>query len=512
MRSAAGVREDVLHPVRPPAAAPRPSFLSDAVTTTAVQVLTATLNAASLAIIARRLGEFNLGLYTLERRGCALIQPLVLLGVTVATPRYIALALGRRSGTTASYAVTGVLLVGGAAAAVACVMVVFAEQVAAVVFGNRDAVGLAHALAGFVVAAALYQVAYSVFRGHLRMRRANALELITVGLAPAVLAAVGPTDVVALMWALTGTMLAATALSLVPRRPWRLPRLHARVPVSRARAGELLRFGLARTPGDFAVIAPFAIAPVAVVHFADPAQAGQTSVVLSTLGLVSIAAAPLGVLVLPHVALAVGRDSDPGPLWTRLAEATLDLAIGLAALLFLASELIVAIWLADAPAEAVAAQRVVALGVPGYVFYMIFRSYLDAIDVRPLSSVATMTGFVVLAAALPLFLLAPLASAPVAACAAVSAAVTAMGGVTWWLVRTRLSEIPSAAAFAPQLAAAIVIVAAGLALRDAGPGALAAATAAGALGYAALLVARRRAWLAPLIAQLGARAARVRWS
>jgi O-antigen/teichoic acid export membrane protein len=504
------VREDVLEQVRPPPGPPPParrSFLDDVLSTTAVQALTAGLNAASLALISRRLGEENLGLYTLERRGCALIQPFVLLGLTVATPRYIALALGRGTGAAASYGVTGLLLVGGTATAVAAAMVVFAEDVAALFFGDRQAVDLAYALAGFVLAAAIYQVVYSIFRGHLRMRRANALELVAVGLAPAVLAAVGPDDVVTFMWVLTGTVLAATALSLVPRRR---PRLRRRAAVSGARARELLRFGLLRTPGDFAVIAPFALAPVAVVHFGDAAQAGQTSVVLSTLNLVSIGAAPLGVLVLPHVALNVGRDGDPGTMWTRLAEATLDISIGLGALLFLASELVVAVWLPDIPAEAVAAQRVVALGVPGYVFYMIFRSYLDAIDVRPLSSIATVTGLVVLAVTLPLFLLAPLAAAPVAAAAAVSAAVAAMGAVTWWLVRTRLSETPSARGFAPQLAGAIAIVGAGIALRDAGVAAIAAATAVAALAYTVLLLACDRAWLAP-IAGPAVRAARARW-
>jgi O-antigen/teichoic acid export membrane protein len=495
-----------------PAAAARRSFLNDAVSTTAVQALTAALNAASLAIISRRLGEFNLGLYTLERRGCALIQPLVLLGVTVATPRYIALALGRRTGAHLPYAATGVIVVASVATAVAALMVVFAHAVALVVFGDRNAVALTHALAAFVVASALYQVVYSVFRGYLHMRRANALELTAVGLAPAVLAAVGPTDVVAFMWTLTAALVVATVLSLIPRRGWRPgPVRILRSLRVRERARELLRYGLPRTPGDFAVIAPFALAPVAVVHFADPSQAGQTSVVLSTLSLVSIVAAPLGVLVLPHVALEIGREDDPGTMWTRLAEATLDVSLGLAAVLFLASELIVAVWLADAPAEAVAAQRVVALGVPGYVFYMIFRSYLDAIDVRPLSSIATMTGLLFLAVTLPLFLLAPLASAPVAAGAAVSVAVTAMGAVTWWLVRTRLSETPRPGAFAPQLIGSLAIVAVGIALRDAGNGTTAAATLLAMLAYAGLLIALRRAWLVHLIALVRARGALAGW-
>jgi O-antigen/teichoic acid export membrane protein len=479
----------------------RHSFFGDVLSTTAVQGLTALLNATSLAIISRRLGDFDLGLYTLERRGCALIQPFVLLGVTVATPRYIALAVGRRLPDHRSYALTGGVLVAGMASAAAALIAIWPAPVAAVVFGDAAAVGLARALAGFVVVTAIYLIVYSVFRGYLRMRRANGLELATIGLVPVALAAAGPTDLVTFMWALNAGMAGATVLSLAPWRWWTRPAPRHAVRAWQWRGGELLHYGILRTPGDFAIVAPFALTPVAVVQLADAKQAGYTSVVLSTLNLVSVVAGPLGVLVLPHVALEVGRlGGVTSAMWARLAEATLDVALVVAALLFLASPLVVAIWFPDVPPDVVAAQRAIALGIPGYVFYMVFRSYLDAIDVRPLSSVPTVTGLVSLAVALPLLLLAPLTPATLAASTAVSISVTAMGAVTWWLVRTRLAERLGPGALVAPVLAALAIVALSIPLDGARLTSIAMATALAAVAYLGLLVALRRSWLVELAA------------
>jgi O-antigen/teichoic acid export membrane protein len=486
----------------------RHSFFGDVLSTTATQAVTGLLNAASLAIISRRLGDHDLGLYTLERRGCALIGPMVLLGVTVATPRYIALAVGKGSDDHRSYALTGAVLVTGAAAAIGAVILIWPEPVAAIVFGDGGAVSLARALGGFVVAAALYQMVYAIFRGYLQMARANALELATVGLLPTLIAAAGPLDVVAFMWTLTGAVIAVTVVSVAPWRWWTRRGIRAGLRRWRWRGRELLRYGLPRTPGDFAIVVPFALTPIVVVHLADATQAGYTSVVLSTLNLLSVAAAPLGVLILPHVALELGQiGGRRNAMWARLAEATLDVALVSAALLFLASPLVVAVWFPDVPAEVVTAERMIAVGTPGYVFYVVFRSYLDAVDARPLSSIPTITGLLVLGVALPVLLLTdPFSSATVAAAAAVAISVTAMGAITWWLVRPRLAEALDPRALGAPLLAVLAILALGVAVRGAAPAAMLMAAALAGLAYAALLVGLRRPWITQLGGALRSRA------
>jgi O-antigen/teichoic acid export membrane protein len=479
------------------------SFFSDVLSTTAVQALTALLNVIGLAIISRRLGEADLGLYTLERRSVALLVPIFILGVNVAAPRYIALALGRRSGEDRSYAFTASLLVAGAAALIAVTIAAFPRPAAALFFGDAEAVALSYALAGLALVTAPYVIMYSLFRGYMNIGRANALELSVVGLVPVIVGLVGPTDFVAFMWTLNGGVLACVMLSVVGLGWHERPPLRSFLDASAQRARELLRFGLARTPGDLALVALFAAAPIVVVHHADAVAAGHTSVVQSSLNLVTVVAGPLGVLLLPRVALELGSAGGPSrERYTLLAQATLDFGFGLGALLFLASPVVVAVWFPSLPHDVVVAERVIALGVPAYVFYLIFRSYLDALETRPLSGIATVIGLAGLAVSLPLTLLSGVFAPTVAASVALTFSVTAMGAAVFVMVRSRLAGL-GLGAIRDLVLPCGAILALGLLLRDASLVLIAAATAFASLAYGGVLVALHRDWLVELRGRVG---------
>jgi O-antigen/teichoic acid export membrane protein len=476
-----------------------PSFVRDFLSTSAAQAASVALNAASLAVVSRRLGEADLGLYTLERRGMSFFQPLVLLGLSVATPRYIALYAQKGGDRALDYAWTGLLLISGVAGAVGALMLLVPAPIAAIVFGEAEAVDLARALGGFVFATALYQAIYSVCRGYLHMSRANVLELCVVGAIPLLLAALGPTDIVTFMWWMNAAILCATAIvalaELVPRLSPRARRPGPSADLVR----ELLRFGLARTPGDVAVVVVFAVAPVAVVHWAGVVEAGHTSVVVSSLSLVSVAAVPLGIILLPRVALHAGSpEGIPFSKYVLLGEATLDVAIALCGTLFVASPLIAAFWLPNTPGSVVTALEAAAVGLPGYVYYLVFRSYLDAVEVRPLSSVATLGGLGLLIIALPVLLSIGGWPAPVAATVALAGALSTTGFITYVLVRRRIPGFGRMHGAAPVAAWLAVAIALGLLLRDSRLELVGLGTCGAVVALVAALLLARRRWLVAL--------------
>jgi O-antigen/teichoic acid export membrane protein len=423
----------------PHSAVPRQSFARAFVTASTAQTVSALLTALSLAVVSRRFGSDDLGLYTLERRGMALLQPLMLVGLSVALTRYIALERGRRVQAHREQATAAVTLSVLTAGLLGLVMVVFPRPVAEVMFADADAVDLVYALAGFAFATVLFQLAYSAFRGHERLLAANLLELVVMGGLPLVLALVGPTDVVRFIWALNLAVVAATGLAL--GRPGVLSGMFTiRVRASvRSHARHLLRYGLARTPGDIAVVLLFVIPPVAVVQFATTSAAGYTSVVLSSVNLVAVCAVPLGVLLLPRVAVDLGTpEGIDRRKYALLAGATFDTGILLSGVLLMASPLVISLWIPH-PADAIVdAERLASLGVPGYVFHVVMRSYLDASDTRPLSSLSTVTGLVTLAAVLLPLLAATDMDATVSAAVALAVGMTAMGGTTFTMVARRL--------------------------------------------------------------------------
>jgi O-antigen/teichoic acid export membrane protein len=481
----------------------RPSLTADLAATSVTQALTLVLSAASLAILSRRLGELDLGLYTLERRAMALVQPLVLVGLTVATPRYVALSLGREDRREGGYALTGLTLVIALAGLLALPALAFPQPAAILFLGDAGHTALARALAGFVFATAVYQVVYSVFRGYLRMGRANGLELTVVGVLPCLLAAGGPLDLVAFMWLLNAGIAAAVVVALASAPGVLRPAARRVRGALRQRTRRLLRYGFARTPGDAAIVGVFSLAPIAVVHSAGAVEAGYTSVVQSTVSLVAAAAVPLGVVLLPRAAAAAGAGSvDRDRSYGVLAHATVDVGLILTGVAFVASPLLVRLWLPSAPGAVVTAQQIAVLGIAGYVFYIVFRSYLDAVDTRPLSSIPALAGFGLIALLLPAALGSGAMAAPVAASSALAAALALTGGVTLRLACSRVAGFPTLRSSVPAAACLVASVPLGLAIAD-GPASLIGAGAGGALaGSAAVLLAVRRPWLVELTSHL----------
>jgi O-antigen/teichoic acid export membrane protein len=487
-----------------PVSGKRSSLLADFLSTSAIQGVSVALNALSLGIISRRLGESDLGFYTLERRGMALVQPVVLLGLTVATPRFIALAIGRGATTHRRYEVAGLTMVVGIAGVVCAGMLAAPGPIARIFFGSSDAIGLARALAGFVFVTACFQVVYCVFRGNLRFLRANLLELTVVGAIPVAIALFGPTDLVAVMWMINIAIAAATLATSMPLAS-ALTSSKRLLATLRREGRELLRFGLARTPGDLAVVGLFSLAPLAVVQTHSATEAGYTSIVQSSLNVVAVAAVALGFLLLPRVALDFARaDESLAPRYALLAQATLDVSIGLAGLLFAASPLVIAFWLPSLPAQAITGQQIVALGLPGYVFYLVFRSYLDAVDTRPLSSMATLGGLAVLVALLALLLGVDTFEPTVSACLALAVGLCVTGAVTLALVNPRLGSPLNLRHHGLCLAALGLMVLAALTIQDKSLPIVGVFACLLFVAYFAVLFLMRPPWLCLLLSRLRA--------
>lgn len=479
------------------------SFVADFMATSAAQLLSVGLNALSLALISRRLGQADLGIYTLERRGMSILQPFVLLGLSVATPRFVALSVEKHRAEAESYAATGSRIVFAVSAVFAIFVVVLPAPFAELFFGDVNAVGLARVLGAFTFATACFQITYSVSRGYLHMGRANAAEVVAIGAIPLMLAVIGPDNILDLMWWLAGGVaLVALVLALSEpglRAALLSPGRHATRAVRRA----LLRYGLARTPGDFAVVALFALAPIVVVHWAGPTDAGFTSIVVTALSFVAVGAVPLGVLLLPRVAVDISTSEEfPHEKYVLLAEATADVSFALAGLLFVASPLVAEFWIPDAPAQVVTGMEIASIGIPGYVFYLVFRSYLDAIDHKPLSSTATIAGLGALVVLLPMLLIADAFEPTVSASVALLVALNIAGLVTYSLVRRRVKGFIGIGFMAPVAFVLMLSVPIGVFTRNWGFAALVVVAVLTGVAFLLALGASRRRWIVELHSRL----------
>jgi O-antigen/teichoic acid export membrane protein len=152
--------------------------------------------------------------------------------------------------------------------------------------------------------------------------------------------------------------------------------------------GVLLRFGLPRVPGEFALVGLFAIPTLLAVRSQGVVAAGQFSAALSILTTASGAFAPVGLVILPRASAQVATGDMAG--LRRLVLKILGLGILLATIGVVVGELLIppfVTWYFGAAfVPAIPIFRTVLLGAVPYAVYILMRSILDALDVKAVNS------------------------------------------------------------------------------------------------------------------------------
>src|SRR5262249_22660290 len=123
--------------------------------------------------------------YAIARRTISLIFPVILLGVPLALPRYIAYNGGDPDSTARYY---GAALKCLAVSSVLCVVVMslFRRAFGYVFFGATRYSHLAFPMSLVIVGLTLHSLVYAYYRGHLQLTGANSLQFINFALVPIV--------------------------------------------------------------------------------------------------------------------------------------------------------------------------------------------------------------------------------------------------------------------------------------------------------------------------------------
>lgn len=374
-----------------------------------------------LRLAASNWGTVGFGEYVLVRRTISLLQLPILCNMGIAISRYVAIAgvqAARHNRATYLLAATAVAL--GASLVCASIILLVAGPVASLMFGSAqfapDIRVVAVALPGLV----LHGVAYGYYRGRLQLLSANALQVLNLGLMPLAAMAIPGASVRQAVLALAVAWNVVALAFMVP------PLLAARVE-PHERIGdavvELLRFGIPRVPGEFALAALFSLPTIIAAHLGGLEQAGFVGLGVSLLSMVGSMYAPLGQIVLPSVSAMAARGEtgtvrrDVERLWLACVATGAALVVVLA----VGARLLVTLYVGAAFLPAVPVVRLILIaGVP-HITYVVLRNVLDALDPRPLNArnlVSALLVFVALALAI---------GKPEAVGAALLAGVTVLG-------------------------------------------------------------------------------------
>jgi O-antigen/teichoic acid export membrane protein len=341
-------------------------------------------------LAAHFLGRTGFAEYAVARRTISILYPIVLLGLGVGLPRYIANATGRGDEESrARYLGATLWCVGLAALVCVALLNVFGRSLAYLFFGSREYASLIGPLSLVVAGSALYAVAYSYFRGILNMRAANLLQLLNFGLVPLAVFLLYSRSVQGLLTALGVSSLGVAGAALL-FTPWK-----ALAKDNRAQVKELLRFGIQRVPGDFILMALFALPATFVAHKSGIRAAGFVAFGISMLNVIGSFFSPFGLILLPKAGtlLAAGRNGDLRRQVWLLAKITLVVSAGLALGVAVGAETLMRLYLGADFTEGAGILRLLLLAAVPYSLYTVLRNVIDAFHELGVTTMILAAGF-----------------------------------------------------------------------------------------------------------------------
>lgn len=342
-----------------------------------------------LKFAASLLGPVGFGEYAVGRRVVGLLYLPLIMGLGIAAPRYIAIA---RAAVLKEYAessfafatlTAGLLPVLAVALAMNLTPSIFSR----LIFGSSSLIHLLEPASLALVGITLHSLVYAIHRGRSEMRFANTLQVIDMGIAPLAAFALGEqtaTGVIGTMGFIWVVVAGAALIHLayVERDKW--PggvsiRQHLRV---------LLRFGLPRVPGEFALVGIFALPALIAVRAQGVVVAGQFSAAMSLVTIASAVFAPVGLVILPRASAQAASGDIAGVrrLVIRILVGGTFMSVAGVILGEVLIPPFVRWYFGPAFIPGIPVFRACLVGAIPYVVYVLMRNILDALDVRPINA------------------------------------------------------------------------------------------------------------------------------
>jgi len=336
---------------------------------------------AIISLMGRLLGVVALGEYLLLRRVLAWLQPAVQLGMGNALPRYVAYNADGPPSKLRRYLVISLALSGGLASLLAILLYFGRGTFGGWFFGSAHLQVLILPLGFMAVGLTIHGSAYGYFRGRLALIQANALQTCDMVFVPLIVViALAKTHSVALIVGTTGllTILFSALVCAVLLRHGTSGQ-----PESRNTASELLRYGVPRVPGDFALGGLLAIGPLVAMHFVPISSVTCLLLGISILSAVNASSTPVGALMLSKVSMMLVQDrrEEVRTCLHHFLVAVIQLAVFVCLELVILTDVLLRVWVGrDFGAEVVVAQ-IIMMGIPFYLTYGCLRGSVDAASI-----------------------------------------------------------------------------------------------------------------------------------
>ncbi len=152
---------------------------------------------------------------------------------------------------------------------------------------------------------------------------------------------------------------------------------------------ELLRYGLARVPGDISMAAILALPVFLTANLFGIKQAGFVAFGVSMVSMVRAVFQPVGLITLPKLSsiLSEGRNDEARTILQKTIKYTAIISFAVTIALFLSAKYVVHYWLGPQFDEATGIVRLAMLAAVPNALFVALRSSVDAANVKAVNAV-----------------------------------------------------------------------------------------------------------------------------
>ena len=332
------------------------------------------------------LAEEGFSQYALCRRTISFIHPLLIVGLGVGIPRFVAFSsVDKSMRNPGSYFLSGLFII-LFFSTIFLVTIFFTRDIFSyLVFGDKKFSYLIPDLELMLLGIIIHSASYGYFRGKVMMIHANLLQLINLSILPLLVFLFFNTieDILAvtgLLWIVISLILFFAVL-LKDSFKW------SEI-ISCGK--ELLNYGIQRVPGDVALGGFLALPAYLTAHFVNDnlKTAGYVAFGMSLLNMAGAAFAPICLLLLPKVSKIIAKNDfnllkrqvNVITVWTISIT-----VLGLLIIEFFAEPLI-KIYLGAMYGDLALSVRIIMTASVGYTIYISLRSVLDAYYIRAVNT------------------------------------------------------------------------------------------------------------------------------
>ena len=360
-------------------------FLKDVILTSGTWVVVSIESLVAISLLGHLMGPQAVAEYLLVRRVAAWLLTATLLGLGVGLPRYVAFA--KPSSRDRQMYFWAAMACGVGVSLILLLVLNLEPQLSAKwLLGKTEFHYLVFPLSLLLLAQAVNTMVFGYYRGCMRMNLANSLSFLNFALIPLL--------PIIVFWRrnsipliTTATAVPMIAISVLLAWPVLLrPPSDARNVFRKTQ--ELLRYGVPRVPGDFAMGALFSLAPMIAAHYFAMPQVGSMLLGIGILTLVGTCVNPLNQVLLSKISMVLARNrwEEARRCVEYLFTAVLDISIFVCLQLVVFADVIVRLWVGPKFLDQMLLIRILLAAIPFYLFFTALRSAIDAATVKPLNA------------------------------------------------------------------------------------------------------------------------------